>query len=160
MRGGLLDSAAVAAAANGCVHFCAGVGGISFFARSPQPEAWLAVVPGRFVRRVSAARLWFHDGGMDLRLALGILEQLGRGQMALHFSHVSADEDFRNARARLSGLPAVCDGMFRDVRYRGLAGGLAEEGEMTRARHGYLLPVMVAFVALHSPSTRAGGLAI
>jgi tetratricopeptide (TPR) repeat protein len=31
---------------------------------------------------------------------------------------------------------------------------------MRRARRGYLLAVMLAFVALHSPSTRAGGLAI
>jgi tetratricopeptide (TPR) repeat protein len=50
--------------------------------------------------------------------------------------------------------------LFRDVRYRGLAGGLAEEGEMKRARGGYLLAVMIAGMALHSQELRAGGLTI
>jgi tetratricopeptide (TPR) repeat protein len=50
--------------------------------------------------------------------------------------------------------------MFRDVRYRGLAGGLVEEGEMKRGRCGCLLAVMILGMALHSPATRAGGLTI
>jgi tetratricopeptide (TPR) repeat protein len=50
--------------------------------------------------------------------------------------------------------------MFCDVRYRGLAGGLAEEGEMRRARWGYLLVMMIAAMALHSKVLFAGGLTI
>jgi hypothetical protein len=56
---------------------------------------------------------------------LGILELLGRGEMAIHISDVSAVENIRDARAGISWFSAVCTGMFRDVRYRGLAGWLA-----------------------------------
>jgi tetratricopeptide (TPR) repeat protein len=50
--------------------------------------------------------------------------------------------------------------MFRDVRYGGLAGGLAEEGEMKRPRRGFLLAAMIACVALHPQLARGGGLTI
>jgi tetratricopeptide (TPR) repeat protein len=50
--------------------------------------------------------------------------------------------------------------MFCDVRYRGLAGWLAEEGEMKRPRGGFLLLVMIAGLALEAPRTRAGGITI
>ena len=39
-------------------------------------------------------------------------------------------EDICDAGAGVSGISAVCAGVFRDVRYRGMAGGLGEESEM------------------------------
>jgi hypothetical protein len=50
--------------------------------------------------------------------------------------------------------------MFRDVRYRSVAGGLAEEGEMKRARGGVLVVLMVAGMALDSPAVPAVGITI
>ena len=76
----------------------------------------------------------FFSGWMDLRLALGILEQLGGRQMALYFSHRAALEDFRDARAGISGISALRAGMFRDVRYGGMAGRMAQTSEMSQAR--------------------------
>src|ERR1700723_1544676 len=52
---------------------------------------------------------------MGLRLALGILELLVRGEVALHLSDFSADENIRNARAGIFGFSCVCAGVFRDV---------------------------------------------
>jgi hypothetical protein len=60
--------------------------------------------------------------GMDLRMALGILELLGGGEMALHFSDVSEVEDFRNARTGVFWIFALRAGVFCDVRHGGMAG--------------------------------------
>src|SRR5262249_25543856 len=56
---------------------------------------------------------WFR-----LRRAVGILELLGRGQMALHGADHGKPEDFRDAGAWLSRVPGVCARMLHDVRVR------------------------------------------
>ena len=46
----------------------------------------------------------------------GVLELLGGRAVALRLSHPARLEDFRDAPARLSRLPALCRGVLRDVR--------------------------------------------
>jgi hypothetical protein len=56
---------------------------------------------------------------------VGILEQLGGREVALHFPDWSAMEDIRDAGTWVSGISAICAGMFRDVRYGCVARWLA-----------------------------------
>src|SRR5271163_1061105 len=55
--------------------------------------------------------------------------------MALHFSDVPALENFRDARARLSRLPSLCAGVFRNVRYCRLAPRLDKKSKVNTVRH-------------------------
>src|SRR5271163_3517543 len=81
--------------------------------------------------------------------------------MALHAPHVSANENFRNARPRLPRLPALLARMFLDVRYRRLAGRLAQEGQMKRARSvAIFVLAAIAMASLGAAPARAGGLTI
>src|SRR5512146_2320551 len=57
---------------------------------------------------------------MDLRMAVGVLELLGGGEVALHVSDFSEHEDFRNADTRVSRVPAVRTGVLCDVRDGGV----------------------------------------
>ena len=85
------------------------------------------------------------------------------GEMALHVSDVPADEDLRDARARLSRLYSFCPGMLRNVRYRLLARRLAEESEMTNAHRGHLHSVglcAILIAAFVAPSARATGITL
>ena len=58
-----------------------------------QSKARASVFSWRPFRGIPAAFLWFSGGGIHLRLALGILELLGGGEMALHVSDVSKHEN-------------------------------------------------------------------
>src|SRR5579862_1488630 len=58
----------------------------------------------------------FSGCGIRLRVALGILELLGSGEMALHVSDVSRHEDFRDACAGISGISTLCAGVLHHVR--------------------------------------------
>ena len=94
LRRGVLDCAAGGPAAYRRAAFCAGVGRVSAAARPDQPAARFAFVSRRSFGRVPAAALRVCAGGVDLRVAVGILELLGGGEVALHISDVSAVEDF------------------------------------------------------------------
>src|SRR5271156_1633524 len=66
--------------------------------------------------------------------------------MALHFSDVPALENFRDARARLSRLPSLCAGVFRNVRYRRLAPRLDKKSKVNNV--GYRISRICLAVAL------------
>src|SRR3984893_10622211 len=85
---------------------------------------------------------------MDLRLALGILEQLGCCEMARYFPDIPAVENLPDPGAGISRFSALCAGMLRGVRYFGLASRLAQEGKMTGAhREPWLLAVATPLLA-------------
>ena len=111
--------------------FRSGVDRISPSPRSSELPPPIAFIHWRPLGGFSPATIWIYSIGVDLRLALGVLEQLGGSEMALHVSYVSAMEDIRDARAGLPRLPAIRAGVFRNVCHGRLARRMGEESQMT-----------------------------
>jgi hypothetical protein len=119
-------------AENGCLSVSARVDRIPPFARSGESPPRSAFLRRRSFGRILTAPIRISSLRLDLRLALGILEQLGGSEMALYVSDVPASEDIRNARSGIFRLSIFCARMFLDVRHRRMARRLAEEGKMNR----------------------------
>src|SRR5579864_2213651 len=157
--GGLFDSPARCSTARRRLSFRAGVARIHPSARPTESPVALAFFSWGPFRRLRAPLLRFSRFRLDLRLALGILEQLGAREVALYVSHVPAVEDLRNARARIPRLYSFCPGVLRDVRYRSLARSLAEEGEV-KFRAVFSVAVVLLVAAMCAPQAQATGVTL
>lgn len=159
----MLDSPLGASTTDCCLLIRARLDWLPASAGSRESPSRFAIVCWRSFRGFLAASLRISRCGVDKRLAVGILELLGPSEVALHFSNVPAVEDLRDARAGVSRVPHVFTGVFCDVRYVGLAGGLGQKGKIKAMRRGYFF--VLTFCALLAavtlpPTVRAGGIAL
>src|SRR4029077_11461091 len=128
------------------------VGGIFAAARSAEPAAAAAVARGRSGLGGGQHALLPACFRRGVGVAVGVLELLGGGEMALRLPDISGGENFRDAGAGLPWLSAVCSGMLCDVRYRVVAIRMEEAGDRMKRGARWLLALAVASLAVPLPA--------